>query len=247
MGFSPSRYTDTGIAIMTKYKKIITGPYKPEIILNGLMLIITIVFGLYFHFASFLGGLINSYEPAFLALMALPIIALLIAVILLIALIMLIRTAVKSRKAKNTPRFKVVLAAIPFIPAAFFIASIIPSDACKSHDFQRGNEIWVHRHADIDAIRTWLASLDDSYFHRRPPLLFASNFQEPLPEAIVRLKPQYIHPCKFDGENRYVEFIWGGGFAHWGLHIGPPDKETPENDQDEFTHSIQPGVYIFDR
>ena len=87
-----------------------------------------------------------------------------------------------------------------------------------------------------------------------PKCFGPEGYPEELPAAIKKLEQHYIFFGEFDGEQRSVEFMWGGGFGNWGIHIGLPDMETPEEgfaeldgNIREFRRPVQPGVYVFDR
>ena len=59
----------------------------------------------------------------------------------------------------------------------------------------------------------------------------------------------------FENGKRSVEFEWGCALEHWGIIIGLPEMETPQEEdcidlsesEREYRRPIQPGVYIFDR
>jgi hypothetical protein len=45
-------------------------------------------------------------------------------------------------------------------------------------------------------------------------------------------------------QNRTVWLVWGGGFGHWGIRIGPPSFKVSPND-DNYYIEWKPGVYFW--
>ena len=239
-----------GDKIMNEKYKITLKSYPLEFILIATTFIITAVQKTCFSNLSYKGGLINNHfyviEGLFWSLLLL---GLLIAV-LSIALISLITVIIKARKIKMVNRSKILLLLLPFLISIFFFihTSLQRPGAI---DFLQGYDKWVQKEVDIPTIQKWLASLDMTYSGRR---YFKNPLPQNLPEAITKLKPQYMYFSEFDAGKRSVEFEWGGPLGHWGIKIGLPGMETPEDGHIEITeglwefrHPIQSGVYIFDR
>jgi len=67
--------------------------------------------------------------------------------------------------------------------------------------------------------------------------------EEAMSEQIRRIRANYIWVVPGDGdEKRHVSIIWGGGFHHWGILVGPPAFHT-ESNETQCVYRWRDGVY----
>jgi len=118
--------------------------------------------------------------------------------------------------------------------------------------FLEGFEQWVLQETDIDAIQTWLAS--EGANHAGQSYSTEDGFPEELPECLVKLHPRYMvfgDSDSQDGPN--VEIVWFFVMDDYGLIVGSPAMETPEEEcikldaYYEFRRPVKPGAYVFIR
>jgi type II secretory pathway pseudopilin PulG len=80
----------------------------------------------------------------------------------------------------------------------------------------------MQEQADVAGIRAWAAEYKpDPNASRWDTLDGNEGFdvpQERWPEAIRRLQPNYV---SFTTDSKCVHLVFGGGFGHWGLVVGP--------------------------
>ncbi len=233
---------------MEEKRKISVRHYKFEIILLFFIVVITLIHKLFIVRMDYIAGL---YGNPFYTLMILPLILILLGLFLLlliIALVNLIRIFVQAVKLKKVNWLKVLLCLVPFLICFILFISRKPGAVY----FLKGYEKWVQKEVDIASIQKWLKSLPPYYSETY--YFEAKDFPEELPEAITKLKPYHMYFGKFEKENRSVEFEWGSALGHWGIKIGLPGMETPNEEyvklkdsSPEFRRPIQSGVYIFER
>jgi hypothetical protein len=172
--------------------------------------------------------------------------------LILIVLINIIWSIIKSYRTKKVNWLKLSLSIFPLLillPPAFYWSSVSEPGAVP---FLRGYEKWVQKEVNIPAIQEWLASLPSE--HSGKYYFEAKDFPGKLPEVITKLNLYHIYFSEFKDGQRQVEFEWGSAFGHWGIRIGLPGMDCPEEgciklseSEWEYRRPIQSGVYIFDR
>lgn len=238
---------------MTENKKSKSSPYKAEIILIVLMALIFVVPKIIFYNLYYKSGLHNDRSDIFWAGMCIMSLTIPFIILLIVSLVHFVKLIIKSCKAKKALWLKSAFSLIPFlIPLGFFVHWLYFAQP-RAELFLQGYEKWVQKEVDVSAIENWLKSLNSTCSSR----MYCSNeadFSQDLPEFITRFNPPYVHFSDFEKEGRVIEFEWGGPFGHWGLCIGLPNMEMPEEgtieinqNKYETRHIIQPGVYIFSR
>jgi len=73
---------------------------------------------------------------------------------------------------------------------------------------------WARQSIDVEALRAWRDE------RLRGPVSHDFIDLSQWPPFVAKVSPQYV--TVYDGEARLV---WGGGFGHWGVAVGRPDRE----------------------
>lgn len=168
-----------------------------------------------------------------------------------IAFFALVRIApyAKPRREGKKRVITASLSVLIFAASWILSATVSPPEAVF---LLMGNEKWVRRNVDVDAIQTWLLSkevdphLEKCYDFANPP--------DDLPHFVTDFGPKYI---VFSGyrseEERSVTFEWGGGLEHWGFVVGLPTMKAKQKGRIqhgghvvEYRRPIKPGVYVYD-
>lgn len=160
-----------------------------------------------------------------------------------------------ERKKLEWPKFILAVFPIMTVSVAYLFFSLSSSFQTRAGawDFLSGYEIWVNENVDIPAIQEWLAALPADYSGQS--FFEAADFPEALPQAITQLDPYHMNFSAFQDGQRSVMFEWGCALGHFGIVIGLPEMETPEDEElikhtdydFEYRRPIQSGVYIFNR
>jgi len=119
--------------------------------------------------------------------------------------------------------------------------------------FLEGFEQWVLQEADIEDIQQWLAS--EGAKHAGQQYNAEEALSKGLPGCLVELNPMYISFSDSASKNGpSVEIIWPFFMDDYGLIVGPPTMETPEEGHIEldeayyeFRRPVKPGAYVFIR
>jgi hypothetical protein len=119
--------------------------------------------------------------------------------------------------------------------------------------FLKGFQQWVLQEADIEAIQQWLAG--DGAKHAGQRYYGEEDFSEELPECLVKLNPISISFSDSISKNGpTVEITWFLLMDDYGLIVGPPEMETPEEGHiklkktyHEFRRPVKAGAYVFIR
>jgi hypothetical protein len=93
--------------------------------------------------------------------------------------------------------------------------------------------------ADIEAIRAWAISYQPSADDA--PTLWGSGVfvaETKWPRCIAELQCQMV---QFTTDDRVVHIIFGGGFGHWGLSVGPKGTE-PYGD---YVKGLKDGAWVW--
>lgn len=119
--------------------------------------------------------------------------------------------------------------------------------------FLKGFEQWVLQEADIEAIQHWLAAEGAKYAGQR--YHGKEDFPEELTKCLVELNPIFISFSDSISKNGpTVEITWFLFMDEYGLTVGPPAMETPEEGHIkldkayyEFRRPVKAGAYVFIR
>lgn len=119
--------------------------------------------------------------------------------------------------------------------------------------FLEGFEQWILQKADIEAIQQWLASEGPKHAGQR--YHGKEDFPEELPKCLVELNPRFISFSDSISKNGpTVEITWFLFMDEYGLTVGPPAMETPEEGHIklnktyyEFRRPVKAGAYVFIR
>ena len=218
--------------------------YKFDIAFISVFLVVCVGQPFFVSYMEYRGGMANECGWGFLLwIMYWPLKLLLLS---FWSILGLVRIFIRKRTIKN--KLKAALIILPFffllIPPVYDVAPLAPV-------FLKGYEKWVTKNMNTDAIKQWLAKEGDHYKGQQ----YIDEFPKEFPVFLTKFKPHYIYfdTSKFDG-TIYIEFEWGGGMAHWGVRIGPPNMKIPQEEESmirkstvEFRRIIAPGVYIFER
>ena len=110
--------------------------------------------------------------------------------------------------------------------------------------FLQGFAHRVENRANLAALQSWLTELENlGYKH-------GDNLPEDdWPTEVRSLSPVFVRVIGPPFEkNTQLQLVWGGGFGHWGLLVGPTTMETPvpgEGGLEEHME-IVPGVYAWE-
>jgi hypothetical protein len=130
------------------------------------------------------------------------------------------------------------------VPTVLNLAGV---GAPQFEPFMRGFTAYVEREADVPAMQQWLDSLD------------ANEYQEELagfsdrriesseqPSAFAQLHPKKMRLLSDGKGGLMVELLWGGGFiGHWGIRVGLPDMDMPEDLPYYYAEPLAPGAYVW--
>lgn len=97
----------------------------------------------------------------------------------------------------------------------------------------------MQKEADVPAIRAWAqnyepTSQDQTVFEGESVFVRRDR----LPDCIVKLKPGMV---QFSLKTKTVHLIFGGGFGHWGLTVGP--KGTPPHG--DYCLPLEDGAWVW--
>jgi hypothetical protein len=116
--------------------------------------------------------------------------------------------------------------------------------------YMRGFARYAKYRADVEAIRSWLGSLN-----RKDYILgeYGTNekrfVESEQPPCIATLHPKWATVRPDDSQHLTVRLLWGGGFiGHWGIVVGPKDMPMPPSDargSGEQHFPLTPGSYIW--
>ena len=159
------------------------------------------------------------------------VIVLVLTVVILGAVVfMLVRTGVCWRRSpRSRALVRLGLGVFMIIATGITIHSYPPAYLPFSEGFRER----MLAEADIEAIRAWNANLSER-----------SGFMDEglWPACVKELSPRYV---LFTDNGEAVKLIFGGGFDHWGIVVGPETMPVPETDRSEHTWKLAPGAYVF--
>lgn len=96
--------------------------------------------------------------------------------------------------------------------------------------FLKGLAAWASANVDAAKIREL----------RESEVMVGSIDPRTLPEPLSEWEPSDVRILPDD----WVVIVWGGGFAHWGLFVGPDGSETPRFlERDEI--AVAPGLVVW--
>ena len=231
-----------------KFKlEITSGAY---IVLINILIVLAVVGSFLIYRLDYVAGTQNRVDNNIvysfgLFIILYPLMAIIALCTSIFALISLLK------RHSNVGQVLLKLALIPLGPVivccAFFLSG--PGAAV----FLKGFEQWVLQNADIDTIQTWLASEGQ----KQSGQFYSSEdgFPEELPECLVELNPIFISFSDSISKNGpTVEITWVLFMDDYGLIVGPPEIETPEEGHIklkktyyEFRRPVKSGAYVFIR
>ncbi len=103
---------------------------------------------------------------------------------------------------------------ILLVGAAVSIGVLYMSREPSSRPFLRGVRDWATRNVDTEVIRAWRDRIGDSTVVVDP---------NGLPGPVREWAPAEV--CALP--EGWTAIVWGGGFGHWGLLVGPPNQTAP--------------------
>lgn len=220
-------------------------PYKFDILILTLLLVISIIEKLHIGILSYRHGLKNlfSISPMFLIFIYEP---LKVSVVIL-AIFRFVY--VKHVKKLNKYFYTAILSIILFI-GSWLIPFLCFSPGAVT--FLQGYEKWVEKNVDIKAIQTWLLSGDaDKYVSSQ----YGDNLPDDFPDFMTNFEPRFItFNTEYSKRGKSIQIETGLGLNIWGIVIGLPTTKTkqqgrieePGSSYVEYRRPIIPGVYIFD-
>jgi len=152
---------------------------------------------------------------------------------------------------RNFSQILLKLALIPFGPIICYCA--FEYTVPLAPVFLEGFEQWVLQEADIESIQKWVAADGAKYAGKQ--YFGKEGFPEELPECLVELNPIFISFSDSISKNGpTVEITWFLFMDEYGLIVGPPAMETPEERHIkltktyyEFRRPVKSGAYVFIR
>jgi hypothetical protein len=91
--------------------------------------------------------------------------------------------------------------------------------------------------ANIGKLRAWmgdLGGLDQSEVPRSE-----------WPAAVVQISPRHVLMTSQEQGTPSLRLVWGGGFGHWGVVVGPEDMPNPQPSEHLFVLPLEPGSYVW--
>jgi hypothetical protein len=199
-----------------------------------------------FGIVSYVGGMFNCVQ-VFLVIMLLGLPALVAAPFFLFEVVyapVIWRRATPARRRGLILR--IVLAGGLGCP---FMLGLIGLTPTPFDIFARGFVRYVDRRADIEAIRSWAATLDPNEHPGSQVGRLAGQLKESeQPPAVARLHPKWVLAESDEKGRRAVRLLWGSGMiGSLSLVVGREDMPTPPSDASrpgERRYPLAPGAYI---
>lgn len=189
-------------------------------------LCIPVVFGMWsLGIMHYLLGLTNIAELLYIlfAVVALVPVALGFLVILPIRMLW-----ARPRVSRGRVWFRLlaVVAGLIFLVAGF----VAPLHASPYVMLARGFKVRMQIHADIDAIRTWLKTVDPNHVNGTNAG-WKLDYESHRVPAIAELHPRGTQVSLDDEGRPMVQLFWGSGMlGHWGLVVGDEHMEIPKTE-----------------
>ena len=147
-----------------------------------------------------------------------------------------------SKSKKHFPWTWLVLAAVLFIPA-LFIGSFLATPFMAIHEADTGFRK-AKKTIDPEELRAW--ALEEIKNHSNTNGFSQKISSSEIPNYLKNLytrapEDAWVNPRTIDSE-ACVMIMWGGGFFHWGLDIGPTNYMTSTN-SDYRPFMWHPGIY----
>ena len=110
--------------------------------------------------------------------------------------------------------------------------------------FLRGFVCRVEGKVNLGVIQSWVAEIESVGYKNGDEVV-----GDDWPEDVRSLRPRCVRVVGPPfAEGTQVCMIWGGGFGHWGLVVGPAAMETPVAGEDGLQEYVEiaPGVYAWE-
>jgi hypothetical protein len=100
----------------------------------------------------------------------------------------------------------------------------------------------------LQASTTKFLNLPPSKVRTRPGVFATFVEYKTLPpdiQSALPVRPEMITIGGTTLRDRHLEFVYGGGFGHWGLMVGPPTLTLDPAESKRPARRMWPGVYCF--
>ena len=211
-------------------------PKRPWYLLDIGLAGIPFLFGILldpFGIAGYLTGLINMPLLSSILFASLPLLPVgLVCLVWLLVRMFLIWPRRIHSWFRLLLYWAVVIASLAVFIGPLFIRITPP----RHEMFARGFRKYVRIRTDIEAIQTWLGTLDPNDCEGQPlNMKIAPDITKPRvpktipePETIARLKPRYTRLSLDNSGRPMIRLMWGSGMiGSWGLVVGDENMETP--------------------
>jgi hypothetical protein len=115
--------------------------------------------------------------------------------------------------------------------------------------FVRGFARYAQRRVDIEAVRSWLDSLNPKDYIDEYGTAEKRFFGSEQPACIATLHPKWATVRRDESKHLTVQLLWGEGpIGHWGVLVGPRDMPTTPLNPSAFPKPrfpLAPGAYIW--
>jgi len=198
-----------------------------------------------FGLVSYAGGLFNSTATW----MLLASLMIWLVPVAFIALAVSITQAVRTWHGLSPPgRRRSVFMVVVW--GGLIVPTVLGFAGFRSSPFDmyvRGFTRYVHKEADVEAIRSWLNALDPSDYTDNDGTIIEKLFtRAELPPCVAHLRPKWATIRPDDAWRLTVQVLWGGGMiGHWGIVVGPKDMPMPPSDPHDLQLPLAPGSYIW--
>jgi len=156
---------------------------------------------------------------------------------------MLVRTALWWQKLENKQRiFRTVLILSLVLISLIFILS--PGFLMNFWLTDIGMRLKIASTGGAEQLQAWAVDILEKPQNEVVDGDSMSRIkEEALSKQVRRLYPAYVFVASTSEENGpHIRIIWGGGFHHWGILVGPPTFHTVSN-EGQCVYRWRDGVY----